>query len=127
MDGRIFFFRFWEPAAAVNFSGLDDRPELIRRRFVTRENHSLDEIVIARPGDDGPRVTRLRPVAPGEQGRGQPGLFSLAEGDVQRLSDLRMNHDAKVLAGLLRETFPDRLAGLNEADCWTSPSANCPG
>ena len=116
LDERLFFFRFWEPAAAgVYFTGLDDRPDLIRRWFVTREGHWLDEIITARQGEDGPRLTRLRPVAMAEEGETQPGVFSLSEGDVHRLHNLRLTEDAGNLARLLRETFPDRLEDLDAA------------
>ena len=42
-----------------------------------------------------------------EEGETQPGVFSLSEGDVHRLHNLRLTEDAGNLARLLRETFPD--------------------
>ncbi len=107
-DGRAFFFRFWEPAAAaVYFSGLNDRPELIRRWFTTREGHVIDGMVIARPGPEGYLLSRLKPQGIGTVAEPPMGSFKLSESDIRRFMDLRLGHDAGEIARRLEAAFPD--------------------
>lgn len=113
-DGRVFFFRFWEPKVAeVYFPGLTERPALLHRWLFSREGHAIEAISVARLDEDGaPRLLRLVPEGLERRLAPEAGPFTLSEGDVARLQALRLREDAAELARLLQETFPEAAAPL---------------
>lgn len=116
-DQRYFFFRFWEPAVAeVYFTGLEDRPDLLRRWFASREGHAIDRIAITRPVEDRQSVTQLIPVDLGAATDEPQPVFTLSPGDVTRLRQHRLHEDARDLAALLAQTFPDSAGQMAPAD-----------
>lgn len=114
-DGRNFLFRYWEPSvAATYFEGLNDRPDLILRWFLSREGGKIMRILAPLGKADAPLIKMIQPMdLPQTAQPAITGTFKLSEGDVWRFQQVRLNRDIARIAERLAKTFPDAVRKLD--------------
>ncbi len=119
-EDRNFLFRFWEPSiAATYFGGMNDRPEMVLRWFVSREGGRILRIVAPLPDPSAPMIMNI---VPRELPTAAPlprGSFKLSQEDVWRFQQVRLNRDIARLADRLIETFPEavrKIEGISMSD-----------
>lgn len=119
-DDRNYLFRFWEPSiAATYFAGLNDRPDMILRWFLSREGGAISRIVAPLPNDDAEMIVTIVPHDLPDAPPPPSGAFRLSQGDVWRFQQVRLNRDIARLAGRLTQTFPEaarKIEGISIGD-----------
>lgn len=119
-DDRNYLFRFWEPSiAAVYFAGLNDRPDMVLRWFMSREGGVISRIVAPLVGSDGEMIVNIVPNDLPDGPSPPVGAFKLSQGDIWRFQQVRLNRDIARLAARLTETFPDavqKIDGISISD-----------
>lgn len=111
-DGKLWFFRFWEPRTApAYFANLSDRPDLVTRWFKPRGGGDISRMMIADVhAGTTPAIWLIRPHGLPPTPAGPRGVFYLSESDLAVMTHVRQNQDLSGLSRLLLETFPNQAA-----------------